>query len=405
MTSLLPVESALERVLDSIDNSSQPVIDVELINAVGLVLARDVTSPIDVPGADNSAMDGYALCAQDKASPLPVSQRIPAGTIGSSLQPGTAARIFTGAVIPDGADAVVMQENCTLANDVVSINVSVEKGQNIRCRGQDLRRGEVILKAGRKLRPQDLGLLASIGAGRVAVYKPLKVAILSTGDELVDPSGVGASRPLQPGELYNSNRYTLAGLLVRLGMEVIDGGIIPDNPEATAQALLDAANKADCVISSGGVSVGEEDHVKAQVEKLGKLDLWKLAIKPGKPLAFGAIGDTPFFGLPGNPTSVFVTFCIVARPYLLRLQGLDETAPLTLTARADFSSGNSGVRQEYRRVTVVTGESGLWAKDFGNQSSGVLSSVSHSNALAVIPPGEVICKGDSVKVILLDHLT
>ena len=405
MTPLLPVESALERILGSISNSSQPVIDVELINAVGFVLARDVSSPIDVPGADNSAMDGYALRAQDAAKPLPVSQRIPAGTVGSTLQPGTAARIFTGAVIPSEADSVVMQENCTLANDVVSINSSVEKGQNIRSQGQDLRRGEVVLKAGRMLRPQDLGLLASIGAARVAVYKPLKIAILSTGDELVDPSDAGLSRPLQPGELYNSNRYTLAGLLARLGMEVIDGGIIPDNPEATARALQDAASKADCVISSGGVSVGEEDHVKTQVEKLGKLDLWKLAIKPGKPLAFGAIGDTPFFGLPGNPTSVFVTFCIVARPYLLRLQGLDEPAPLTVTALADFSSGKSGVRQEYRRVTVVTGESGLLAKDFGNQSSGVLSSVSHSNALAVIPPGEVISKGDSVKVILLDHLT
>ena len=403
MTPLLPVEGALQRVLGSI-GGSRPVTEVELIAALGRVLARDIISPIAVPGEDNSAMDGYALRAQDAATPLPVSQRIPAGTIGSALQPVSAARIFTGAAIPEGADAVVMQENCTFADGVVRIEGPVVVGQNVRPRGQDLNEGEVVLRAGRVLKPQDMGLLASIGTRKVPVYQRLKVAILSTGDELVDPSEAGANKQLPPGQLYNSNRYTLSGLLTSMGLEVIDGGIIPDNPEETAQALREAATKADCVISSGGVSVGEEDHVKTQVEKLGKLDLWKLAIKPGKPLAFGSIGGTPFFGLPGNPTSVFVTFCLIARPYLLKLQGVEEPEPVKLTACAKFCSGKPGVRQEYRRVTVVEGEAGLLASDFGNQSSGVLSSVSHSNAFAVIPPGEVISEGDRVEVILLDHL-
>ncbi len=405
MTPLLPVDDALARVLASLEGYRRPVVSLGLLPALGHVLAEDVISPIAVPGEDNSAMDGYALRAADAAGALRVSQRIPAGTIGSELAPGTAARIFTGAAIPPGADAVVMQENCEASGGVVTISGSVRAGQNIRPRGQDIAVADVVLQAGRVLRPQDLGLLASVGASHVRVFKPLKVAILSTGDELLDPADVAADNVLQAGQLYNSNRYTLAGLLASLNMEVVDGGIIPDDPEATAQALLGAARRADCVISSGGVSVGEEDHVKNQVEKLGRLDLWKLAIKPGKPLAFGSIGNTPFFGLPGNPTSVFVTFCLVARPYLLKMQGINEPASPKIKAVAGFSTGKPGGRQEYRRVTLRNTGRGLEATDFGNQSSGVLSSVSHSNALAVIPPGEVIAEGDTVEVILLDQLT
>ena len=405
MSPLLSVESALQQVLSSVEDCSRPVIEVDLLKALGCVLARDVVSSIAVPGDDNSAMDGYALRAVDAHEQLPVSQRIPAGSVGAQLKPGTAARIFTGAAIPPGADTVVMQENCELLDGCIVINGSVSAGQNIRLQGQDISSGSIVLCAGRRLRPQDVGLLASVGMAQVSVYKPLKVAILSTGDELVDPSNIGKDKELPAGQIYNSNRYTLAGLLSNLNVEVVDGGIIPDDPDATARALQSAADAADCVICSGGVSVGEEDHVKDQVEKLGKLDLWKLAIKPGKPLAFGRIGETPFFGLPGNPTSVFVTFCLVARPYLQKLQGLAEAAPIKLTARARFNSGRPGGRQEYRRVTVQNGETGLVASDYVNQSSGVLSSVSHSNAFAVIAPGEVVTEGDQVEVILLDHLT
>ena len=405
MNPLLSVEGALQRVLGTVEACGRPVIEVELLKALDCVLASDVVSSIAVPGDDNSAMDGYALRALDANQHLPVSQRIPAGRVGTALIPGTAARIFTGAAIPPGADAVVMQENCELINGHITISGSVVAGQHIRPRGQDIKSGSVVLCAGRRLRPQDLGLLASVGTTQVSVYKPLKVAILSTGDELVDPANAGEDKELPSGQIYNSNRYTLAGLLASLNVEVVDGGIVPDDPNATSRALQSAANAADCVICSGGVSVGEEDHVKNQVEKLGKLDLWKLAIKPGKPLAFGSIGETPFFGLPGNPTSVFVTFCLVARPFLQKLQGLDEPAPIKLEALATFNSGKPGGRQEYRRVTVQNGEAGLVASDYDNQSSGVLSSVSHSNAFAVIPPGEVVTEGCQVEVILLDHLT
>ena len=400
MSALLPLEEALSRVLAG----AIPVADVlelPLLEALGRVLAQDVVSDIAVPGGDNSAMDGYALRAADAAGPLPVSQRIPAGSVGAALQPGTAARIFTGAEIPPGADAVVMQENCVLEDGTITVSGPVRIGQHIRPRGQDIAAGETVLGAGRILRPQDLGLLASVGCASASVYRPLRVAVLSTGDELREPG----SGKLRSGQLYNSNRYTIAGLLRSLNLEFIDGGIVPDDPEFTASALLAAAESADVVISSGGVSVGEEDHVKNQVERLGSLDLWKLAIKPGKPLAFGRIGDTPFIGLPGNPSSVFVTFCLVARPFLLKMQGVTEAGAPSLQAQAAFSSTKPGGRQEYLRVTLENTDKGLQAMAFGNQSSGVLSSVSHSNALAVIPPGTVVAQGDKVEVLLLDLLT
>tara|TARA_R110002072_G_scaffold1533_1_gene12739 strand:+ start:20770 stop:21975 length:1206 start_codon:yes stop_codon:yes gene_type:complete len=399
LSELLPVGEALARILAHA--GPQPtIIEVPLLDGLGRVLAESVVSHIDVPGADNSAMDGYALRLGDASQALPVSQRIPAGTVGSPLTHGTAARIFTGAAIPPGADAVVMQEDCSEVAGVVTVSGDVSTGQNIRPRGQDIAAGETTLNKGRVLRPQDLGLLASVGCAKVKVFRPLRVAALSTGDELVEPG----NSQLVEGEIYNSNRYTLAGLLRNLNMEMIDCGIVADNPEATYRALHDAASRADCVITTGGVSVGEEDHVKNQVEQLGYLRLWKLAIKPGKPLAFGSIGETPFIGLPGNPTSVFVTFCLIARPFLLKLQGAEEADPPRLEARAAFSIEKPGIRQDYLRVTLENTEQGLQALIFANQSSGVLSSVSHSNALAVVPPGTTVVKGDKVEILLLDSL-
>jgi molybdopterin molybdotransferase len=399
LSALLPVEEALAQVLSSA-RPVRDVVELPLLDALNYVLAQDIVSPIDVPGDDNSAMDGYALRASEAGQALPVSQRIPAGVVGSALAPGTAARIFTGAPVPPGADAVVMQENCTERDGVLSVSGSVTVGQNVRPRGQDIAAGATVLEKGRILRPQDIGLLASIGLGTVSVYRPLRVAVLSTGDELVEPG----SGELCSGQLYNSNRYTLASLLRSLNLEFIDGGIVADDADITASALRDAAAGADCVITSGGVSVGDEDHVKNQVERLGQLDLWKLAIKPGKPLAFGRIGDTPFIGLPGNPTSVFVTFCLIARPFLLKLQGVAEPEPPRFQASAAFTVDKPGARQEYMRVTLVNTSQGLQATKFSNQSSGVLSSVSQSNAFAVIPPGTTVSDGDLVEVIPLDSL-
>jgi molybdopterin molybdotransferase len=396
---LMPIEAALEQVLASVRPLSEDQ-EIPLSDALGRVLAEDIRSSIDVPGSDNSAMDGYALRASESSMPLKVTQRIPAGSIPEPLESGTAARIFTGATTPEGADAVVMQENCSEEEGTLKLDKPVSVGENIRPRGQDVNKSEVVLEGGRRLRPQDLGLLASVGVARVPVLRPLKVAILSTGDELIEP---GESAPAA-GQLYNSNRYTLLGLLKSMGIECLDFGIVPDDPAETGARLEQAAAAADCVISSGGVSVGEEDHVKAQVERLGELALWKLAIKPGKPLAFGNIAGTPFFGLPGNPTSVFVTFSLVARPYLLAQQGVKDVEFPKLNARAKFEVTRAGARQDYLRVQVRNIDGTLYAEKFSNQSSGVLSSVSRSNGLAIVPIGKTIAEGDPVEIILLDGL-
>jgi molybdopterin molybdotransferase len=401
LSPLLPVAEALRTILASVPSAPRSSSLRPLLDALGAVLAEDVISTIDVPLNDNSAMDGYAVRAEDvTGSPLRVSQRIPAGVVGSVLEPGTAARIFTGAELPPGADAVVMQENCEASGDTVLIKTAVSKAQNVRPRGQDIGCGDVVVGRGRVLTPQDVGLIASVGVDSIWVFDPLRVAIMSTGDELIEP-GQGE---LEPGQLFNSNRFTLAALLKQMNIEVIDGGIVPDSPQLTGEALQQAASSADCVLTSGGVSVGEEDHVKNQVERLGQLALWKLAIKPGKPLAFGRLGDTPFFGLPGNPTSVFVTFCILVRPYLLRLQGAGDIDLPRFRARAAFARSKPGTRQEYLRVMLSNDGDDVLATAYSNQSSGVLSSVSRTNALAVIPVGATVQPGDPVEVIPLEFL-
>ncbi len=392
----MPVEDALASILAT----AKPITDTEtipLLQALGRVSALDQLSSIDVPPCDNSAMDGYAIRYSDVSADgeLAVSQRIPAGYIGEPLTAGTAARIFTGAAIPEHADTVVMQEDTELVGDGIKVTAEIKSGQHIRPKGQDISRGSVVIAKGKRLQPQDIGLLASIGVTHVEVFRPLKVAVLSTGDELVEPGTA-----LAEGQIYNSNRYTLSALLVAMGYEVIDGGIVADDFDVTCQQLQAMAEAADIIISSGGVSVGEEDHVKAAVESLGELGLWKLNIKPGKPLAFGSVTGTPFFGLPGNPSSVFVTFSLLARPYLLRYQGQSEVAPVITKAVAGFDWSRVGTRQEYLRAKVQ----GTTVELYPNQSSGVLASASWANALVVLPPNTKVAAGDQVQVILLTEL-
>lgn len=391
---LLTVEQALQRLLEA----ARPTTDIETIPltaALGRVLAENQYSPVDVPPADNSAMDGFALrfcdCTPEGETTLPISQRIPAGTVPESLQPGSAARIFTGAEVPPGADTVVIQEQCQWDESTVCFS-GAKPQANIRPRGQDIEKGAIVLQQGRRLTPQDLGLLASVGIAQLPVYRRLRVAVLCTGDELVEPG-----EALIPGHIYNSNRYMLLGLLQALGFECVDIGIVADDPEATEQALLKAAAKADCILSSGGVSVGEEDHVKACVDKLGSLDLWRIAIKPGKPLAYGHVRGVPFIGLPGNPVSVFVTFAIAARPYLLKSQGASDYSPLIIPVEAGFNRPNSAKRQEYLRVKLALDEQGRQRVELtGSQSSGVLSSVCRGDGLVIHKLGEAIAEGDQV---------
>lgn len=365
--------------------------------ARGRVLAADLISPVDVPPADNSAMDGYALRAADAAQLLPVTQRIPAGSVPQPLAAGEAARIFTGAQVPPGADTVVMQEHTEAADGGVRVTQPVKPGQHIRRRGEDLTAGSVVLRAGTRLDAVSLGLAATAGAAALTVTGRPRVALFSTGDELVMPG-----EPLPPGAIYNSNRFTLRALLEGLGCEVLDLGIVPDRLDATRAALREAAAKADVILTSGGVSVGEEDHLRPAVQAEGSLDLWAIAIKPGKPFAHGSVrrlggdGEAHFIGLPGNPVSSLVTFLVLVRPFLLKLQGATKLAPRGYRIPAGFDWPKPDKRREFLRVRLDE-DSGLAL--FGNQSSGVLTSACWADGLLDNPPGQAFAAGDPVRFI------
>lgn len=395
---LLPVDDALKYLLEQVF-PSQEKLKVELKAAFGGTLARDVFSAGNVPPMANSAMDGYALRFRDlvEGASLPLSDFIPAGSVGKPLAAASAARIFTGAAMPVGADTVVMQEHVVEHQGQITIQKLPGFGENIRPAGQDIGAGQRVFKAGRRLSPQDVSLLASTGMAQVEIVKPLTVALLSTGDELIDPP-----LPLQPGQIYNSNRYAMAGMLEQMGMTVIDLGVVADTATATEAALVRAAQDSDCILSSGGVSVGELDFVKSTVEKLGRIDLWKLAIKPGKPLAFGQVAGTPFFGLPGNPVSTFVTFIILAKPFLRALQGQTDVLPEYFPGTTDFEF-TAGSRREYLRVRMEPKNDSLVLTRFENQGSGVMSSVSWANALAEVKEGQVVKPGDRLRFLNLDR--
>jgi molybdopterin molybdotransferase len=400
---LMSVDDALSHLLGAASAVAE-IETVDTIASAGRVLAAAQVSTIDVPGMDTSMMDGYAVRVADTAAamkngrsedpaPLPVSQRIPAGQVGTALASGTVARIFTGAIIPAGADAVVMQEACEVVGDAVKVRATPRDGEWITRQGADIGHGRQILEKGVKLRAQDAGLAASVGLAQLPVYRRLKVAVFFTGDELVMPG-----EKLPPGAIYNSNRFVLNALLRQSGCDVTDFGIVPDRLDATREVLRKAATGHDLILTSGGVSVGEEDHVRPAVEAEGKLSMWRIAMKPGRPLAFGHVGqgDRPaaFIGLPGNPVSSFVTFLIFVRPFILKSQGVRNGAVPVQAMRADFDWTTPDARREFMRVKL-NAAGGLDL--FPNQASAVLTSTVWADGLIDNPERHVIKRGDLVR--------
>ena len=394
----MSVDEALAAML----SGARAVAEVEelaTLEATGRVLARAQRSTMNVPPMDNSAMDGYAVRLADvkaAGTRLRIAQRIAAGSVGQPLEPGTAARIFTGAPVPAGADAVVMQEYCSQEKDLVSMKKIPEPGEWIRLAGSDIQAGSEILAAGIRLRPQDIGLAASVGISTLPVCRKARIGLFFTGDELVMPG-----EPLAPGRIYNSNRFTLRGLAQVYGCEVRDYGIVPDRLDATREALRRAAAENDVIVTSGGVSVGEEDHVRPAVEAEGSLLMWKIAMKPGRPLAFGRVGNAAFIGLPGNPVSSFVTFLVFVRPFLLKTQGVADPAPRVLEARADFDWPRPDPRREFLRVKWNSA-GGLDL--YPTQDSAVLASTAWADGLADNPPEHAIRKGDMVRFLPFSEL-
>jgi molybdopterin molybdotransferase len=417
---LMSLDDALDALLRNAEPLARTEGDTESVatfDAVGRVLAQDLVSALQVPPHDNSSMDGYAVrCADvtEKGAVLPVSQRIPAGHAGAPLKPGTCARIFTGAPMPEGADAVVMQEDTRdVGGDFHAVHIDAvpQPGQWVRRAGEDVTRGAVVLARGQRLDEAALGLAASLGLAHLPVVRRPRVALFSTGDELVMPGEV-PPEAMKPGAIYNSNRFFLRALLQRFGCEVSDLGIVPDRREATLAALKTAADHHDLILTSGGVSVGEEDHIKPAVQQLGALDLWQIAMKPGKPFAYGhvrrdpgVIGRCHFIGLPGNPVSSYVTFLLLVRPFLLQLQGVADAAALRLPPamplRADFNVPRADKRREFLRVRR-NAQGGLDL--FPNQSSGVLTSTVWADGLVDNPAGTTIARGDTVHYIALSDL-
>ncbi|MBA1430163.1 molybdopterin molybdotransferase MoeA [Pseudomonas fluorescens] len=394
---LMPVEAALQRLLDMAD--AAPIHGretVRLAECDGRVLAQDLVSTLDLPPWPNSAMDGYALRVADWAGePLPVSQRIFAGNAPEPLAPGTCARIFTGAPVPEGADCVEMQENAIIHGDErVSFSEPLQAGQNIRPQGQETTVGELVLPAGTRLGPIELGLAASLGFDRLEVVRRVRVAVLSTGDELIEPG-----LPLGPGQIYNSNRRVLCSWLTRMGCEVIDAGILPDDLEQTRTRLAELGS-VDLILSTGGVSVGEADFLGVALREEGELALWKLAIKPGKPLTFGHFRGVPVIGLPGNPASTLVTFALLARPYLLRRQGVEDVQPLRFEVPAGFVWPKPGNRREYLRGRIEQGKAVI----YHNQSSGVLRSAAWAEGFVEVMEGTTLAAGDPVNFIPLNEV-
>jgi molybdopterin molybdotransferase len=395
---LLTVDEALEVLLAGA-HPVREVEDVPTLEAAGRVLTRAQVSAMDVPPLDNSAMDGYAVRTADVQAPdarLRVAQRIMAGSVGRALEPGTAARIFTGAPIPPGADAIVMQEFCATDGDFVVVKKVPEKEAWIRRRASDIAKGAQVLAAGARLRPQDTGLAASVGIKSLPLYRRVRMGLFFTGDELVMPGD-----PLPPGRIYNSNRFTLNGLARIFGCEVRDYGIVPDSLEATRAVLRRAAAECDVIVTSGGVSVGDADFVKPAVEAEGSLLMWKIAMKPGRPLAFGKVGAAAFIGLPGNPVSSFVTFLIFVRPFLLRTQGLAQVVPHAIAARADFTWAEPDARREFLRVKW-NAQGGL--DIYPTQDSAVLTSTAWADGLVDNPPNRAIAKGDTVRFLPYSEL-
>ncbi|WP_210712429.1 gephyrin-like molybdotransferase Glp [Pseudomonas sp. MWU349] len=393
----MPVEEALERLLAMA--GSAPILERErlpLAATQGRVLAEALISSLDLPPWPNSAMDGYALRLEDwRGEPLPVSQRIFAGQSPEPLQPGTCARIFTGAPVPAGADCVEMQENAQVQDDQrVLFSEPLRLGQNIRPKGQETTVGEQVLAAGTRLGPIEQGLAASLGCAELEVVRRVRVAVLSTGDELVEPG-----QPLGPGQIYNSNRVVLCSWLQRLGCEVLDAGILPDDLAATRQRLAEL-REVDLILSTGGVSVGEADFLGIALREEGELALWKLAIKPGKPLTFGHFRGVPVIGLPGNPASTLVTFALLARPYLLRRQGVQQVQPLSFQVPAGFAWPQPGNRREYLRGRLENGQAIIYR----NQSSGVLRSAAWAEGLVEVLEGRTLVQGDRVNFIPLSEV-
>ena len=386
---------SFDEALATLLAKARPIREIEMADTLvahGRVMAADVRSPLAVPALDPSMMDGYAVRVCDVAESgtrLPVSQRIPAGSVGKTLEPGTAARIFTGAPLPSGADAVVMQELCEHAGDEVAINHLPRAGEAVRLAGSEIAAGDIVLPAGTRIRAQEIGLAASVGIAQIPVVRRMRVALFSTGDELVMPG-----EPLPPGGVYNSNRFQLRVLLDQLGCTVTDFGIVPDRLDATRSVLREAAEGHDLILTSGGVSVGEEDHVKPAVQAEGSLDLWKIAMKPGKPLAYGQVGAAAFIGLPGNPVSSFVTFLLMVRPFILATQGATSVTPKAVMLQADFDWPRPDRRREFLRARI--NDAGA-VELYGNQGAAALSSIVWAEGLADVPAETPIRKGQTIR--------